>query len=217
MGGINMFLEDLKSYYNAGEPIFIKDVLSFFDNKKEVTIRKQFQRLSEDNKLINAGNGTYFFPIKNSLGDLKSPDFNDVLNKKYIDSIDGNKRGYYSGLTLMNKLGLSYQIPNIKEITTNIEKSRRRVTSIMGRKVILRKPRTEINKNNVFVLEFLDLITVFGKYLDIEEKEALKIISTYYKSKGVTFKGILSYLKYYPALTSKKIWEYKIYDEFTSR
>jgi len=211
-----MFLiNDIQKNYNLGEPILLKEIVDSFSNtKKEPSIRQELGRLVEKNELIKAGRGIYVLPEKTITGKYKKPDFDSIIQKKYFQAND-KKSGYYAGLTALNNLGISFQVPNIKEIITNKESSRKRKVSINNRNIILRRPRVIINNNNANTLQFLDIIEIFEKYSDIDKLEALNKIISYYKNKGVTMDNINKYIKYYPAKTSKKIMEYKIYNEFT--
>ncbi|MDD4211661.1 MAG: DUF6088 family protein [Clostridia bacterium] len=211
-----MFLiSDIQKNYNLGEPILLKEIVDSFSNtKKEPSIRQELGRLVEKNELIKAGRGIYVLPEKSITGKYKKPDFDSIIQKKYFQAND-KKSGYYAGLTALNNLGISFQVPNIKEITTNKESSRKREVVINNRNIILRRPRVNINNNNANTLQFLDIITIFEKYSDIDKFEALNKIISYYKNKNVTMDNINKYIKYYPAKTSKKIMEYKIYNEFT--
>jgi hypothetical protein len=208
-------IKEIEKKYNYGEPILLKDIVDSFSYiKKESTIRKEVSRLVDNNKLIRVERGIYALPEKSITGKYKKPDFNLIIEKKFIKD-NNNRNGYYTGLTLLNNLGISYQVPNIKEIVTNEEASRKREVFINNREVILRKPRVEINNKNVNTLQFLDAIKVFEKYSDIGKFEALNKITNYFKAKGVTMDDISKYIQYYPAKISKKIMEYKIYYEFT--
>jgi hypothetical protein len=211
-----MFLiNDIQKNYNLGEPILLKEIVDSFSNtKKEPSIRQELGRLVEKNELIKAGRGIYVLPEKTITGKYKKPDFDSIIQKKYFQAND-KKSGYYAGLTALNNLGISFQVPNIKEIITNKESSRKRKVSINNRNIILRRQRVIINNNNANTLQFLDIIEIFEKYSDIDKLEALNKIISYYKNKGVTMDNINKYIKYYPAKTSKKIMEYKIYNEFT--
>ena len=87
---------------------------------------------------------------------------------------DNNIFGYYTGLTFFNKLGLTTQVPNVIEVTTNKEKSNKRTININGRKVILRRGKVFIDNDNYKVLQFLDMFNMIKLYQIEENYDILK-------------------------------------------
>ena len=116
-----------------------------------------------------------------------------------------------SGITFMNILGLSKQMPNTLEIYTNNEPSRVREVPVGNQKVLLRRSRTKINSNNVFTMSFLELMNFTDASFYDEEKK--KIIADFIKNKGITRKSISKYSPYFPDKAMRTLIESEvIYD-----
>ena len=119
-----------------------------------------------------------------------------------------NNSGYYSGLSFANKVGITTQMPNVIEIYTNNEKSRVREITVNNLKVILRKTRVNITKENICVLSFLELMNSFSiEYFNAERK---KIIINYIKEKGIDRKAITKYSPYFPDKVMRNLVESEI-------
>ena len=186
------FFEYLFNLYGYNVPIFYNEVK--FNNYSRPWLQKALATLCEQGKLIRFEKGIYYIPSVTMLG-VSHMDAKKVINKKYID--DGEDIiGYYSGVAFLNMLGLSTQVANVPEIFTNNENSRIREVPIGSQKVIVRKSREKISRNNVAVLSFLELMNFTdAKFYDDEKKE---IVKKYIKKVGITQKSILKYAPSFP-------------------
>ena len=115
-------------------------------------IKKQIAELYALGKVGRFEKGIYYIPCETIMGQTKL-DPRKVIEKKYLSD---QKRvyGYYSGLTFMNRMGLTLQVPAIEEIYTNNEPSRVRDVTVGFQKIRLRRARCEISKQNVSTLCF---------------------------------------------------------------
>lgn len=155
---------------------------------------KELNKLCNDGKLIRYERGLYYIPTQTIFGpSILDP--GKVITKKYIfDGVDTN--GYYSGITFLNQLRLTTQMPNVIEIYTNNEPSNIRNIMVGNQKVILRKSRTEVNNSNVAVLSFLEVMnSVSAKFIDNEKK---KILEQYIIDNTITRKEITEYAPLFP-------------------
>ena len=99
-------------------------------------------------------------------------------------------------------------MPNVIEIYTNNEKSRVREITVNNLKVILRKSRVEITKENIYVLSFLELMNSFSiDYFNAERKE---LIINYIKEKSINRKEITKYSSYFPDKVMRNLVESEI-------
>lgn len=193
--------------YELNKPILITGLN--IDGMSYVNLRKQLSRLVEMKLLEKYSQGVYYLPKDTILGKSKLA-FEDVINQKYISNGD-DVYGFYSGLSFLNKLGISTQIPFTYEIVTNKETSRKRTVTINNRSVILRKAYLIINKDNVMEMQFLDFVNNSSIEVINNNYELLKSYINKYKLKKEL---ILELLKYFPAKASKKLIEGKLLDEF---
>ena len=195
------------SNYKLNTPIIIGDIN--IPDMTNVNVRKQLSRLVEMKLLEKYSQGVYYLPKDTILGKSKLV-FEDVINQKYISNGD-DVYGFYSGLSFLNKIGISTQIPFTYEIVTNKETSRKRIVSFNKRNVILRKAYVEINKDNVLELQFLDFINSTS----IQEiKNNYELLKEYIGTNNLNKNIIIESLNYYPAMVSKKMIESRLLYEF---
>ena len=147
--------------------------------------------------------GVYYIPEKMPWGD-------SVLSaKKIIDRrfISNGKEvyGYIAGLSLLNKAGLTTQIPNIIEIVTNNESTRVRDVKVGNQRVRARRARTNVTKENAMTLQLLDLMNTI-KPASMDETEKL-MCTKYIKNTDVTKDSILQYAGIFPAKAMRNMVE----------
>jgi len=99
-------------------------------------------------------------------------------------------------MTFLNQLRLTTQMPNVIEIYTNNEPSNVRDVMVGNQKVLLRKSRTDINKENIAVLSFLEMMNfVTTSFIDSDRKQ---IIVRYMRENGIARKDISQYAPLFP-------------------
>ncbi|MBE6844489.1 MAG: hypothetical protein E7508_02065 [Ruminococcus sp.] len=172
-------------------------------------IKKAVKKLCDEGKLIRFEKGIYYIPTETLLGKSKL-DPRKVIVRKYLK--DGeNDIGYFSGITFMNMLGLSTQMPNVMEIYTNNEPSRVREVPVGTQKVILRRSRTEINSDNAATMSFLELMNFTDASFYDDEKR--KIVADFIERNGITKKAISTYSPFFPDKAMRTLIESEvIYD-----
>lgn len=195
----------LKDIYGYATPIFLKDIR--IGKKSKTAIRKELSRAVEKGAIIRRSYGIYYFKEKPVL----SPEltFEMIVKQKYIKNdygipgLDLDIYGYYSGQTFLNMIGLSQQVPAVLEITTN-NTSCKRLININGRRAILRKGRTNINRLNYKALQFFDMLSSF--LYDEEIKENKETLVKYIKQ-NLTKKDFVDNIKFYSTRVMKIIVE----------
>ncbi len=201
------FFDYLVRVYGYNEVILSNEI--YYDGYSVSWIKKMLKKLCDEEKIIRFEKGVYYIPTDTPLGKSRL-DPKKVIIKKYIN--DGNKIiGYFSGITFMNMLGLSAQMPNMMEIYTNNEPSRVREVPVGSQRVLLRRSRTAINSSNAATLSFLELMnfTDAGFY-DAEKK---KIIAAFIDKNGITRKSVSIYSPYFPDKAMRTLVESEvIYD-----
>lgn len=188
---MNLF-DYLVEKYGYNEPILLSEIS--FNNYSLAWIKKEINKLCQEEKLIRFEKGLYYIPTKTILG-MSKLDPRKVIMKKYVE--DGNKQvGYFSGTTFLNMLGLSSQMPNVLEIYTNNENARVREVPIGSQRVILRRARTTINNENAATMSFLELMNFTdAKYFDDEKKQ---IVINYITQNNITRKSITECSPFFP-------------------
>lgn len=199
-----MFFNYLLEKYGKNEPIMSNEIE--FKEYSKPWIYKQLNDLVSEGKLIRFEKGVYYIPTETIFGkSLLNP--RKVIEKRFIR--DGEDTiGYYSGVTFQNQLRLTTQMSNVIEIYTNNETTRVRDIFVGGQKVLLRKARTKITKDNVAVLSFLELMNDAGAdFIDTERKA---IICDYIKANGITRKEITEYASVFPDRVMRNLIESEI-------
>ncbi len=189
--------------FGEGRPILVGDILSLFPDVSRVTVYQNIDAAISRGFLERYGRGVYYIPRQGLFGKVPLS-AESVVERKFI-ARGGEVFGYYSGLTLENRAGLSEQVPAVLEITTNAASRRVRSLGPAGgwKDVVIRKPRCEVTVENVDVLRFLDAVTSLspGKM----GKAALRNLGELARKAGR--ERAFAYAAYYPAKTSKRLIE----------
>ena len=205
-----MFIEKIKMVYDPNVPIFTKEILKLFPEFSRSYIFKLIEKSEKKGELAKFSSGVYFIPTETVLG--PSTIVADmVAEKKYVkDSND--VYGVYSGVTLLNKFSVTTQVPNVIEIVTNNETTRRREVDIDGRKFILRKSNFKINSKNYNTYTILQLFSdlKIGEKLNLFAKSS---IVEYIKNNNITQRDLLSYAIYFPSRTINSLLRSEILSE----
>lgn len=204
-------IEKLKDEYGYNQPLILSELK--IDGISDENLRQIFSRMSRKGNVKRYDQGIYYFPKQTPFGE-STLSSERVYTRKYI-SDGSNIYGFYTGTKLFNNLALSTQMPNTIEIITNKEKSRLREVAIGNQKVKLRSSRVEINKDNVDILQFLELMNL----LDISEikadKSKLQIVKNFAIQKNIKKGRLLKYINQYPAKVAKNLLESGVLDELT--
>ncbi len=197
----------LTDSFGFNEPIMTEEIS--FNGYSKPWLYKELNKLCESGKLVRYEKGVYYIPTETALGkSVLNP--RKVIEKKYVSGANGTI-GYYSGITFLNKLGLTTQMPNAIEIYTNKEMSQVRDVFVGKQKVTIRKARTEINEENATILGFLELMNfVTASFFDEEKKNK---ICQYIKEQGISRKAVTKYAPLFPDKAMRTLVESEvIYD-----
>ena len=199
--------ERLVDAYGEGEPVLTEDVLRLFPEISRQAVYKKIDAAMALGELERYGRGVYYVPRETRLGKAR-PSAESVLRRRWLVDADGNAVGYVTGAALANEAGVTEQVPAAIEVATNSESTRvREVASFGGwRKVVLRRPRTEVTNGNVDALRFLDLIT--AEPVSALGDAALEALRKLAARAGRA--SIYENAGFYPAKTSKRLVECEV-------
>lgn len=197
-------IESLKQKYGVDYPIFTSDILKSQKDISRSGIFNELKKAKEEGIIKEYDKGIYYFPTTTFLGDLSSLSYDLVLERKYIRD-EGKIFGLYTGAILLERFGLSTQIPNIREITTNIETTNERNIRVGSWMVSLKKPRVEITNDNIDVITLLELFAIMEEKDFQSNPYAQDYIFEFIDEKNLTNEKIEPYLKYYPPGTTYKL------------
>ena len=196
--------ESLLNCFGYNEP-FKTSEINFEDYSKE-KICIEMTKLCKKGKVVRFETGIYYIPKTNKFGTVI---FNQskIVDKKYIK--DGEQVfGYYSGTELEYRLGLTKVKPNTIVIYTNGETTRMRRVMVGSQRIILRKPRTKIDKFNALVLCFLELMN--GIDVETLDEYKRKLIADYITENRITQRQITKYIPYFPDKTCRNLIESEV-------
>ena len=199
-----MLYEYLKENYGENVPIYISRLK--VEGMSENTLRQQVKRLTDAGLLKRYDTGIYFIPKKSVFKSGSTLSVEQVLNDKYLR--EGEKRcGYQSGILFANQLGLTTQVPMIYEIVTNKASRKYREITVAKTRVILRRPRTEINEDNFRALQFLDLMKDVDMVSELEGKRLTERLLAYMRACSLYFDDLEPFLPLYPDKLYRNLYE----------
>ena len=202
----------LKDIYGYATPILLKDIR--IGRKSKTAIRKELSRAVAENKIVRRSPGVYYFKEDREMA--RELSFTEIVIKKFIKDdfgihgLDLNIYGYFSGQTFLNQIGISQQVPAVLEVTTNNTSCKRTYHSGKYR-AILRKGKTEIDRLNYKILQFLDMLS---SSLTDEEIKANKDLLYRYISNNLTKNDFVKNIKYYSNRVMKIIVEEGLINAF---
>ena len=187
---MSLYLE-LRNTYGLNNPFLLEDISNDTNyNCVKVTINN----LVKKNLVRRYTKGVYYLPKESEIGELH-PSFEEVIEKKYLKK-GKDCIGFFTGILLLNNMGLTNQVSNRVEICTNVETNIKRIVNISNSEVILRKPLIEITNKNIYYLQFIELFRICDLF-DLLENDK-KYIKKYIKDHNLTKKEMLSYLDIAP-------------------
>ena len=189
-----MLYNYIKEHYKEAEPIFLADLL--IKNITESELNQQLKELCEKGLLQQYDEEVYFIPKKSKLNLAVGPNADVVARYRFISKGD-NVDGFYAGNTFANQIGISTQVPQVIEIVSNNISDDGEVL-IGNRRFIIRKPVVPITKENVHVLQMLDLLVKPDAYLDCSYEEAKEKFVEYISVCGITKSDVELFIKEYP-------------------
>ena len=194
-----MLYDYIKEHYKQAEPIFLSDLLR--TNIAESDLNQQLKKLCEKGLLQQYDEEVYFIQKKTILNSTIGPNADMVARYRFISKGD-NVDGFYAGNTFANQLGISVQVPYVIEIVSNNVSDDGEVL-IGNRRFEVKKPVVPITKENVYVLQMLELLKNLDVYLDCTYVEAQRKFAEYISINGITKNDVELYINEYPESTLK--------------
>ena len=189
-----MLYNYIKYHYKQAEPIFLSDLLSM--NIAESDLEQQLKELCEKGILQQYDEEVYFIPKKTTLNSTIGPNADMVARYRFISKGD-NVDGFYAGNTFANQIGISTQVPYVIEIVSNNVADDGEIL-IGNRRFVVRKPVVPVTKENVHVLQMLDLLLKLDAYLDYTYEEAREKFAEYISIYRITKSDVDLYINQYP-------------------
>lgn len=160
--------------------------------------------------------GIYYIPKKTMLKATVGPSADMVARYRFVTKGE-EIFGYYSGNSFANQLGISMQVPRKIEIVSNNSNSSPREIEIGGRKFLIRKSSIVINRENVYVLQLLELLKNIEVYMDGSYDEARVKIEEYIDIHDIRKESVNRYIREFPINVFKNYYELGLDNVFAQR
>lgn len=201
-----MLYNYIKEHYKEAEPIFLADLL--IENITESELNQQLKELCEKGSLQQYDEEVYFIPKKSKFNLAVGPNADMVARYRFVSKGD-NVDGFYAGNTFANQIGISTQVPYVIEIVSNNVSDDGEVL-IGNRRFVVRKTVVPITKENVYVLQMLELLAKLDTYLDCSYEEAKEKFAEYISVCGIAKSDVELFIKEYPKSTLKYYYELEL-------
>ncbi|MBO3099403.1 DUF6088 family protein [Gelidibacter pelagius] len=154
---------------------------------------KALSRLVKEGTIRRYKNGLYYKPKTTVFGEVKPRE--EVLLQNYLFE-DGKQIAYVTGVRLYNQLGLTSQISNVIKVAS---KDKQIKTTIGNIKVKPSKSYVEVTKNNVPLLQILDVIKDFNSIPDFNKEQGITFLEEKINNLSYSDKNkMVSFAKKYP-------------------
>jgi len=162
---------DYQIYHmKSGQLFSYRDIPEYSGHGDAVV--KALSRKTKNAEIVRLKKGLYYKPEKGSFGAM-SPKDSDII--KYF-TLDKNKIvGYITGLGLYHRWGLTTQVPS--ELTIATSKNTREKVDVSGLRISTVPARAKVTKNNIVILQFLDVLKSIDRIPDATSEEIIKKLS----------------------------------------
>jgi hypothetical protein len=203
-------IEDYVKEYPPNQPIYTTRVAEKLAEKYHLQkdqakklVNVNLKRLFDKNIVERFQKGIYYKTIPTPFGNTRlNP--THIVRDQYILK-NGDIIGYETDASFLNHIGLTTQMPRYTYIATNL--SNRGNERKEKLHIILRKPSTEVTKDNYLYLQILDAIENKNK-ISIDAKNPSRIYLSYILDcKLDSIKLIAFASKFYPKRVLEKFIE----------
>ena len=202
-----MLYDYIREHYKEAEPIFFSDLER--EDISKSALNQQLKKLSDKELLRKYDIGVYYLPKRTMFHSVVGPNADMVARYRFISKGE-NIDGFYGGNSFANQIGITTQVPRVVEIVSNNTNSSDRKVRIGNRWFYVRKPVVHITKENVYVLQMLELLKNLDAYLDYSYKEAKEKFAVYISAHGIKRADVDYYIRKYPLATFKYYYELEL-------
>ncbi len=141
--------------------------------KSPSAVIKAVGRMVSNEKLVRYSKGKFYVPKKGFLGIRKPTDSELIKSMLYKN---GRLRGYITGISLFNQLGLTTQVPRTISVAFNGGRQEKDFGTIRIKTIVTRIP---IASKDVTLLQYLDVLKDIKRIPDADINLSLKIMRNY--------------------------------------
>ena len=171
---IKPLVEKEITQFELGKVFTYRDLTPFISNP-ETTV-KAISRLVKNGDIKRFAKGQFYRPKQGLFGEMK---LSDTEKLKIFLYQDGKRKGYVTGTSLYNRLGLTTQVPRTITIASDKSPQRKDLGTVEVKLVKAKAPVTESNRE---YLEILDVLSDIKKIPDSNPSAVIKVIAN--KLKG---------------------------------
>ena len=160
----------------------------------------------ESGRLKRFDTGIYYLPAPGPFRSGSAPSIARILERKYLR--DGGKAcGYLTGVCFASRIGVTAQVPMAYELASNRATTEYRTAKLGLTKIILRKPRAEVNDSNARALQLLDFLNEADVISELSGASLSEKLLSYMRLYGLSFDDLRPYLRLYPDRIFRNMYE----------
>lgn len=177
-----------------GQPIYsaviaekMADEYRMPKEKATAAVAVAFQRIMKNDAETNLRfyqKGIYYFTASTPFGDVGIC-VERLIEDKYLASY----QGYESGLGFLHRIGLTTQMPNMRELVTNFATSGTRYDKKLD--VRIHPPRVKVTAENRLYLQILDAMEMMEK-APIDTDHPYRLIAEYIHKRNLQYQHLLA-------------------------
>ena len=196
-----MLIDRLKNEYGLNNPILIDEILETMKDYSRQSVYRLMSEAIEEGTLVRFDTGVYYLPKQTEIG-MSIPSVERVVTKKYLRN-EEEVFGIYGRWIMELNFDLSTQVPNTIEVITNNTSRAIREIEMKGRRVVLRKSRLPITKENANAYTLLELFSM----MDMREysKRVRQSVFEYIKEKNITKESLMKLAYAFPAKAMRNL------------
>ncbi len=187
-----MGVDVLRNAFEERKPITKAEIQKVLNIDNKHTLNQMTSNLVTFGILRRYENGIYYIPSSSEKFSKLKPSLKDVVYKKYLQHNQGIRTGSY----LLYKYKFTSQVSSFYEILSNKVSSHTRSKQLYDGKVIVSYPPFEIHKNNIEILEFLELVKHRGRS-DYSIEKSMKKLRDVIKEAKFKKEELIRYSEYY--------------------
>lgn len=193
---MNLLILRLQNVYEKDQPIFFEEIEEVMKGYSRQRIYQLIKKAENEKELVRFSQGVYFMLEETMFGPSVCS-VEAVVDKKYVED-KGEVFGIYGKNYLLNYFYFSQQVPNTFEIITNNESKNFKMQKIRKMKVVTRKSKTKItkeNSNEYILMELYRYITL--KQIEMNQ-DAKNEIFKFVKEKNIKKETLVELNSFFP-------------------
>ena len=197
--GYTEFITNYIRQKEVGQPIYSADIALALakeyrlpETKAGAAVAVAIKRILDGDpktKLRFYQKGIYYLTENTPFGEV-GINTERLIADKYLS----NHQGYETGLTFMNRLGLTTQFPRSRELATNTAKNGTRYDAKL--EVVIRPPKVKITAENMLYLQILDAMEDFDK-APVDSDRPYLMMAQYIRKRELQYGALLAYADAY--------------------